>query len=350
MSEIRLTVEHGMNVTIISNSFIEKFMADANGAYVKVYLYLIYLVQMRKNFTIETACDFLGDTEKDVMRAISYWEKMGLLSVQKENKTIVSLSLIDSSIHDESVNKEIAHFVMPNNKETIEPLSVPSSLFLSAPFSEKSDEDLKLIISIAEKYLERCLSPADYGLICDLYENMNFSSDLIIHLYEYCAGNQKTDIRYIEKVALSWADEGVRTVEQAIETSNRYNKNYNSVIKAFGLARMLGESEISYVSKWLNSFQMPIELIVEACDRTLLYTNKPDFKYADSILKNWYNNSFFSLSDIKKQDEAFSSNKREQKRLTETQTKPAKAASNFPQRSYSEESFEDLEKKLLKNK
>lgn len=348
MSEISLSIDHGVNATLISNSFIEKFMPDANGAYVKVYLYLLYLVQQRKNFSLISACDFLGDTEKDVMRALSYWEKMGLLSMKKEDKTILSLSLTDPSDHEENENKEIAHFVMPNNKEVIEPIT-GSSLFLSDSFCEKSDEDLRLIISIAEKYLERCLSPADYSLICDLYEKMNFSSDLIIHLFEYCAGNQKTDIRYIEKVALAWADEGVHTVEQAVESSNRYNKNYNSVIKAFGLTRMLGEAEITYVNKWLHTFHMPIELIIEACDRTLLYASKPDFKYADSILKNWHSSSLSSLEDVRKQDEVFTTAKKEQKKLSESQTKAPKAASNFPQRSYSDESFSDLEKKLLKN-
>lgn len=346
MNEIGLSIDHGVNFTIISNSFIEKFMADANGAYVKVYLYLLYLVQMRKSFSIVSACDYLGDTEKDVMRALSYWEKVGLLSIKKEGDTILSLSLSDPGEHEES--KEIAHFLMANTKEHTEKKNQACDLFFTESCCEKTDTDLNLIMSVAEKYLERCLSPADYCLICDLYEKMNFSSDLIIHLYEYCAENEKTDNRYIEKVALSWADEGIRTVEQAIEISNKYNKNYHLVTKAFGLSRMLGDVEMDYVNKWLHTFKLPIELVVEACGRSLLYTNKPDFKYADSILTGWHSRSLRSPEDVKKYDESFALTKKEKKQ--ETHSKASKAATGFPQRAYSDERFEDLEKKLLKNK
>lgn len=354
MKEIELSIENGANVTIISNSFIENYMADANGAFVKVYLYLLYLVQKNKAFSIVSACDFLGDTEKDVMRAISYWEKVGLISVKRSEKTILSLILNQPSELDE--NKEIAHFLVKSSKEQEKKKEASESLFFASSFSNRCscdsecEDNLGLIIGVAEKYMERCFSPADYNLICDLYERMNFPSDLIIYLFEYCAGIGKTDTKYIEKVALRWADDGIHTVEEAMESTAKYNTNFNAVIKAFGLSRSLGDAETQFVNKWLTSYKMPLEVIIEACGRALIYTGKPDFKYADAILKKWSDENCHNLEAIQKTDALYSSSKEaELSKKIEKEGRSPRTTSSFPQRSYSEKAFEDLEKKLLKN-
>lgn len=348
MGEIGLSIEHGTNVTIVSNSFIERFMAEANGAYVKVYLYLLYLVQNKKSFSMVSACDFLGDTEKDVMRALTYWEKAGLLSIKREGKAVTALTLSDPAELEE--NTEIANFVVAN-KENPETSAEPqTTFFLAGSCAHRNDEDLKLIISVAEQYLKRNLSPSDYNLICDLFENMSFSSELIFYLFEYCTSNGKTETSYIKQVAMAWANEGVHTVEEAIESSNKYNINYNSVIRAFGLNRRLGKAEMEYIKKWLYSFSMPLEVIVEACNRALLYLGKPDFKYTDGILSRWNEASIRSLEKIKADDAAHLSTKQEARAKSDAAGKVTKAAGSFPQRDYSEEAFKDLEKKLIKNK
>ena len=62
-----------------------------------------------------------------------------------------------------------------------------------------------------------------------------FSADLIEYLIEYCVSKGKTSIRYIEKVALAWADEGINTVEAAKDEVSNHNEAVFGVMKAFGL-------------------------------------------------------------------------------------------------------------------
>lgn len=71
--------------TQVPNRFIDEYMPHANGSFVKVYLYL--LRQMGSGttaLTIEGMADMLSNTEADILRALHYWEKQGLLSISEK--------------------------------------------------------------------------------------------------------------------------------------------------------------------------------------------------------------------------------------------------------------------------
>ena len=104
MSEINLNVTVNTNATIISNAFIERFINDANASHIRFYLYLMYYSKNHRSFSISNACDFLDDSERDVIRSINYWEKQGVFKVTRTDKnTITSISISDPSISDYEV-------------------------------------------------------------------------------------------------------------------------------------------------------------------------------------------------------------------------------------------------------
>lgn len=69
--------------------------------------------------------------------------------------------------------------------------------------------------SSAERYLGRTLSATDINTLLYFYDVLGFSTELIVYLIESCVSNNHTSIRYIEKVALGWADQHITTVEEA---------------------------------------------------------------------------------------------------------------------------------------
>ena len=71
--------------TAVADEFIDRYMAGANGEYVKVYLYI--LRHQGEEITIEAIADALDHTESDVRRAVSYWEKLGILSGDSPKET-----------------------------------------------------------------------------------------------------------------------------------------------------------------------------------------------------------------------------------------------------------------------
>ncbi len=387
MSTIKLSSNSISSTTIIPNVFIDNYMPSANGTYVKVYIYLLRCINSNDDMlvSISAIADKLDETEKDIIRALCYWEKVSLISLVRSDKdeiTSITINNINdlnntSSLEEVSSLEEIALATTsptPNFEEEItqekefhselysETNMYPNTnvnmnnTFEKPTYSEAqikqltNTDEVKWLLNIIEIYLDRLIKPMDLQLILYLYESLGFSTELIMYLYEYCVSKNKKNPSYVEAVALSWAEEGIDTVEKAEASTAIYNSNYNAVNKAFGLNRSPGQVEKQYINKWLNKYLFSIDIIVEACNRTILATQKPDFKYADKILENWYKKGVKELSHVASLDE-------DHKRMAATRSnnktaQSAKASPNnrfnaFPQRNYTEDDYNSLEQKLL---
>lgn len=373
MNRISLTSSRLTNCIVIPNIFIDNYMPSANGSYVKVYLYLVRCMQnLQSDITITAIADRLDNTENDILRALSYWEKTGLLVLSKDSANqITSIALTDLSQTGNSCDTGNNTYETAASSESIpdadiaQTTTVEGSLATSIPqdfakphYTETqinsitSDDEVKWMMNIIEVYLEHPLRPVDVQLIMYLYESLSFSRELIMYLYEYCISKGKKNASYIEAVALSWAKEGINTVEKAEASAAVYNTNYNAVTKAFGLNRNPGAVEQQMINKWVTKYKLSIEIIVEACNRTLLKTGKPDFNYADRILESWAAKGVKNQKDIERLDEEHKKNSSEKlANAAARKASNAKPSTNkfnaFPQREYSQSDYSDLEQKLM---
>ncbi len=84
MDTIMLCSGYLPSTTFIHNIFIENYMLSANGSYVKVYIYLAKCIQAgEKNLSVSSLADKMDNTEKDILRALNYWEKNNLINLLK---------------------------------------------------------------------------------------------------------------------------------------------------------------------------------------------------------------------------------------------------------------------------
>lgn len=373
MSTIKLNSANIPDITLIPNLFIDNYMPSANGTFVKVYLYLLRTISSPVDIpvTISSIADRLDDTEKDIVRALSYWEKVNLISLTRDtNQEITSITINDIYSLNQA-NEEFheaayaAAYETPEEETYIEPsaeeekpkavLTFDKPTYSDAQIKQLTDSDeVKWLLNIIEIYLERLIKPMDMQLILYLYESLGFSAELIMYLYEYCVSKGKKNPSYIEAVALSWAEEGIDTVEKAEASTALYNSNYTAINKAFGLNRAPGQVEKQFISKWLNKYGFSIDIIVEACNRTILLTQKPDFKYADKILENWFKKGAKDMSAISKLDEehskASAARQHSQKPRPQAKPSPTNRFNAFPQRTYSDEDYSSMEQRLLHKK
>lgn len=358
MGKINLYSVAGTNSTNISNIFIDSYMPTANGSYVKVYLYLLRCLSgQAEDFSIPFLADRLENTEADIIRALKYWEKVQLIELtESEDGTITSITLKEPKPIDDSSNQKTTAVISKVTESSDE--LIESSQFYEPPKHPKyteeqitnlsKDEKVTWLMNIIEHYLERTLNPKDIQLILYLYDSVGFSTELIMYLYEYCISKDKKNPSYIETVALAWAKEGISTVEQAEESNALYNTNYSAVSKAFGLNRSPGTIEKQYIDKWLAKYKFSIDIIVEACNRTILNTQKADFKYTDKILENWHNKGVRIKKDITQLDTQFNINKSVKNNVIHPAPIPRPNGFNaFPQRNYSKEDYADIEQRLL---
>lgn len=346
--------------TLVPNEFIDYYMPRANGTFVKVYLYLLRcLTAPGAGFGISVIADALDETEKDILRALRYWEKESVLSLTWGTSNELRGIKLHRLSKPASV-MPVPSVAVPASSGTIAS-PAPRCTAIASETRTVSDklpdytpaqldafanrEDTNWLLHAAESYLERMLKPADVQLLFFLHDELNFSNELILHLYEYCVSRGKKTPSYIQKVALSWHADDIHTVEQAEERSLQFDTCFTAVNRAFALNRTPGASERRYLKRW-SAFGFSSELIEEACSRALLATTRPDFKYADKIMERWHQNNVHTISDVKKLDEAH--NARSAKGQTAGITaSPQNRFNEFPQRKYSDDDFSDLETALL---
>lgn len=160
------------------------------------------------------------------------------------------------------------------------------------------DDDFSWTRLIVESYLDRPITTKEADLLIYLFDTLHFSKDLILYLYEYCCSIHKTNINYVQAVAFSWDKNNVKTPDDAQELSHQYNECHSAICKALGLNRMLGSIESQYIDRWQNEWQMDLAVILNACNRTILTIQKPDFKYLNGILENWHKHNVHTLQDV----------------------------------------------------
>jgi len=317
------------NSTIVENDFIDHYMAKANGEYVKVYLLLLrHLNANSGNLSICGLADCLDCTEKDVLRAFTHWSDEGLLKIDYDDA---------GNICGLSIGKVVSPVAS-------KPATVKTPPTRTTRKTIKNQEDLRQLYFVAEQYVGKPLTVSEIKKINYFFDTLGFSTDLIEYLIEYCVENGHRTFRYIESVALSWSDAGIASVEDAKMNTSTYNKNYFSILNAFGIkGRSPAPAEMEYMKKWFEEYGFSLEVILEACNRTITNTHKPDFKYTDSILKNWSSNSVKSLADVTHLDITFQQQKISSKKTTVKA--PAKTRfNNFEGRTYD---MKSLEQQLL---
>ena len=168
----------------------------------------------------------------------------------------------------------------------------------------KGDEDFQELVFCVQTYTEKIFTPTDTEKLAYLYDVVGMSKDLLEYIAEVSVQKGKKSINYIERVALSFHEKGITTVEEAKEDNVKYFNENKAVLKAFGIYdRVLAPVELRFVKKWFDEYGFSTEIVVEAISRTVLNTSSQSFSYADGVLTRWHNENVRTLSDIKTQDE-----------------------------------------------
>lgn len=346
MSQFQINNQQNIDYTLIANSFIDGFLADANDAQIKVYLYLLRHMNNSSKCSISAMADFFNYSEKDVLRALSYWERKKVLQLtyHAENE----LCGITLCSFEEIKTPQVSKTVEPPVVKTVAYVS-NTSTFMKPEYTLdqlaefKSRESTSELMFIAESYLGKTLSANDVRSILFISDELHFSFDLIDYLLQYCIDRGKRDFRYIEKVAISWAQAHITTPEQAQTQTMKYDKDTYTVMNALGKNNQPTPKEAEYIKRWYQIYGFTSDVILEACERTVMATDKHRFEYADKILSSWKTFGVHHKADIAKADAAFATGKKK------TSTGSASSRNRFNQFEQHDYDFDALEKELLSN-
>lgn len=343
MTAINISSDIATSFTTVSDIFIDQYMPKANGEFVKVYLYLLRATGSGAGIaTISEIADHFSNTEADIVRALNYWASEGILQVQTgadgqiTGINLCSLSVsgmqaaqsnIQSAVADNAAQNNLQNSVVNNaaqnisteniqmqdsvveklkNQATDKPAPSQKEYTLDEIKEFRKNPDISELFFIIETYLKHTLSSTDTNMVLYWLDELHFSTDLVEYLVEYCITKGHSSLRYMNKVALGWADAGIKTVDQAKDDAAAHSQIYYSVMKALGITgRNLVDSEVSLINKWVGEYGFDIELVKAACSKTISAIQKPSFEYTDSILANWRKKDVHTLKDVEVLDANF---------------------------------------------
>ena len=356
MTAINISSDIATSFTTVSDIFIDQYMPKANGEFVKVYLYLLRATGSGAGIaTISEIADHFSNTEADIIRALNYWASEGILQLQSGADgqimgiNLCSLSVsgmqaaqsnIQSAVADNAAQNNLQNGVVNNATQNnlqnsvvnnaaqnistadirmqdsvVEKLKSQTTDKASSSQKEytldeikefRKNPDISELFFIIETYLKHTLSSTDTNMVLYWLDELHFSTDLVEYLVEYCITKGHSSLRYMNKVALGWADAGIKTVDQAKDDAAAHSQIYYSVMKALGITgRNLVDSEVSLINKWVGEYGFDIELVKAACSKTISAIQKPSFEYTDSILANWRKKDVHTLKDVEVLDANF---------------------------------------------
>ncbi|TDT63247.1 DnaD/phage-associated family protein [Fonticella tunisiensis] len=279
MSSVKIKIPP-MGFTPIDNAFIDKYLSKARGDFIKVYIYCLRVGMENRDITIEEIASALCLLETDVIKALEYWEEEKIIHLSPEG--------------------------------LIEIFSVNS--FESQNFNLLFNKQIKEMFDDIEKLIGRPLSSKEVSVYMNIIEDFKFSPEMVTLLVEYCSSKNKTDIRYIEKVALAWHDSGVKSYEDAQNHITKHEEKwvkYRTILNYLGIKDTdISKPQEEILEKWLFKYNFSLDIIFEAARICIMRINEANFSYIDAILTDWYKSGFKSIDDIKKHNKKNKNTKR----------------------------------------
>ena len=323
-------------VTIVPNRFIDEFMVDAGESELKVYLYLSrFLYTPGVDIAFESIAEALELTKGKVKKALNYWQDLGLLSYSEDKGNIDRIYMqpiyamgqksdAEKAPESESAPEKENVETLPEKTESVSPEVInrfkPEKLievYLPENYTDKQLNILALdalfnhiMESVEEKYyFPFQMRHDDLVVLAGVYESIGFSEEMIDHLYSYCLArkndnmSQKAFTNYVRKVAVGWAEKGIKTPEEQMESEQYIGRLYSEIVKVLGLRRdRMPKAQNEEINKWIFEYRLPGDVILTACSRAVDAEVDKPFGYTKKVLEEWHEKEVKSLEDVEKLD------------------------------------------------
>ena len=319
-----------MNHTSVPNIIIDEHLTQAAPEFLSVCL--LYLRHAENGgMTADRAAKVLSVGVDAVSAALEYWSTVGI-NLTKDNPVLGASKIKPVSMPVHS-NK------MPDySTDDIESMA-------------QNAEDVRYLFQMAEQLLGKALKYHEMSLLLGFYDYLALTVPVIEVLLDYCVSNGKTNMRYIEAVALDWADNDITTVEDAESYIKTFNVDYREILKALGLGkRDPSPVESAYMRRWLREWHLPLDLVILACEKTIMQTGGTRFTYIESILDNWHKKNITTTDQAEEDEKEYRASqieKTEKRYTANTKKRTPRQKSRFANYKGHDYDFTELERLAL---
>ena len=367
MGAIQMQLGYKASSLELPYTFIDNFLTGCAPVYPLIYIYSLRRLIGGDPVSVQEIAEHFGLLDTDVLNAWRHFEKVGLVKVEGEASdiSVTFLPVGEPMAAKKSIPQPITFLPIAEPKEkppepavqivqeaASEPVTIVKQFPLIASqspafetnqfrskdrpkycaeelavYHEQSKEVMRLF-SKAEQALGKLLDYNDMNMIFSFYDWLRLPPDVIEYLLSYCAGHDHRGLRYIETCAIDWANRGIDDLEKALTHVQGYDSNYRAILRQLGKSTFPSPAQQKLMDKWLGEMHMPMEVILDACDRTTLSAEKPSLSYVDKILAKWHKKGINTMEGIKQADEEFVQKRDEKSQSEKASPKVQKQKNN----------------------
>lgn len=302
------------SVFAVPAELVDRHLKLAGAAQLKVILWV--LRNAGKGFTVADIASALSMQEADVRDCMQYWVQTGLV-VMREN------TLLPAPAQQE-LPCEVTEAYQPSQPDEVitpapvtdeeKPKSNDKKRLLTRPekpdikyLSERmaQDSSIAFLMQSADEIFGRITSNNDKATLLLIHEYDGLPVEVMIMLLQYASSIGKCNMRYIEKMAVSWAEEEITTLDAAENKIKRLTSGRNA---AKLVMRIIGaddhsptEKETSFAELWVDVWKFSPEMIRAAYEVCVDSKGKYIPKYTSSVLERWYNSGITTPEQIRQE-------------------------------------------------
>lgn len=241
----------------------------------------------------------LNTDEKTLDSALAHWEKAGILIKEETPQQTDKIAKEEAKIpvKKQKTEKNGANSTKKSRTREI-------TLYTDEEFANVLDRraDLAALITEAQHALGKPLFQNDSKMLVSIAEDFEFDEEFMLVLLDYCRRMNKKSMRYVEKVAASLYDLGIKDAEELNEHLRKQEDTYHfeKIVRSiFGLgSRAFTTKEKVFLTAWKETYQFDKDMLQKAYDITIGATSKPSIPYANSILERWYAEGIKTVADL----------------------------------------------------
>ncbi len=262
----------------------------------------------------------LGISKAELDASIKFWRGAGVVGVVKSQKKKA----------DEAPKRVASHIETAHRNGAVESSEVSAYTSTELVALLEHRRELAFFIDEAQKVFGKTFSPKDIEVVIGLVDQYGFEEEAVLEILAYVRSLDKKVVKYAEKVAIGFYDDGITTaaeVSERIALIERSKEDIQRIKQIFGFgARSLTKTEQTLFEKWIQTYKYGVDVIKLAYDMMIDAIQKPVPKYADKIMEKWHCEGLSTLADI----EAYEGKRRESAQSGDK---------NDPQKSYEVDDF-----------
>ena len=288
----------------------DNFLKLATGQQLKVLLYLLRC--SGRSCSDEEIALSTGVSAQEAADAVLFWQQVNVLSPQRTAQEPLS------QVPEPAFFKPVQPAPEPQADKPAES-DAPAAAEQKIPARQRQNlapseisrimqeqSDIAELFTVSETALGK-LNHTQQNSIIWMSTYLGLKKEVIVTLLFYCKSIDKTDPRYIEKIAYSWAENDINTLSAANEEVARLTaaKEFSGrIAKLFELPKSPTPKQSAFIEQW-KSCGFSLELIKLAYEKTLDTIGKFSFEYINKILMSWKGKGYTTPSQVNEAESAY---------------------------------------------